>query len=302
MAIPDFQSIMRPLLVYLADGKEHSNQEIHEALENVFPMTEGEKLERLPSGRQRVYVNRVAWAMSYLKLAGLLKSPRRSFYKISQRGIEALEIFPERITCKELMRYPEYAAWRQGTKANGPGSAKDECAVESTPEDQIELGVQQVTQRVSKDLLETIKACSPRFFEKLVIDLLLAMGYGSSRREAGQLTSRGSDEGIDGIISEDKLGLDLIYIQAKKWENNVSRPEIQKFAGALQGKRARKGIYITTSTFTRDAEEYAKAIDSKIVLINGLRLAELMLEHGVGVTTIQTFSLKKIDTDYFLEE
>lgn len=302
MAIPDFQSIMRPLLTQLADGKDYSNKEIHAALENAFQMSEEEKQQRVSNGGPRVYVNRIAWALMHLKLAGLLESPRRACYRISPRGLEALKTFPERITCKELMRYPEYEAWRRGSKVETQEPVNDECMVESTPEEQIELGVARVAEKVSKELLETIKSCSPGFFEKLVIDLLLAMGYGGSRQEAGQLTGRSGDEGIDGIISEDKLGLDLIYVQAKKWEGNVSRPEIQKFAGALQGKRARKGIFITTSAFTREAEEFAKAIESKIVLISGLRLAELMIEHDVGVTTTKTFALKKVDTDYFLEE
>jgi len=281
---------------------EHSNQEISEALEDVFPMTQEEKQQRLPSGKQRVYVNRIAWAKSHLKQAGLLESPRRGYFRISSRGFVALKNFPERLDCKTLMQFPEYAAFRQGNRTDEQERTKDDCIIEKTPEEQIEFGIERITKNVSKELLETIKNCSPRFFEKLVIDLLLAMGYGGSRQEAGQLTSRGSDEGIDGIINEDKLGLDLIYVQAKKWENNIGRPEVHKFAGALQGKRARKGIFITTSAFTRDAEDFVNAIESKIVLINGHRLAELMIEHGVGVTTAQVFSLKKVDTDYFLEE
>ncbi len=308
MAIPDFQSILLPLLNYLSDGEEHSNQDIYEALESHFKMTDEEKKEFLPSGKQRVFVNRAAWAKSYLKQADLVEAVRRGYYKITELGKKVVfEDKPARIDIQFLMKFPAFVAFRSG-RNNGEQQAEkvnkqiDVCASEKTPEEYIEFGFNAVSQKIRQELQATIKSCSARFFEKMVVDLLLSMGYGGSRQEAGALTSKGSDEGIDGIINEDKLGLDVIYIQAKHWENNVSRPEIQKFAGALQGKRAKKGIFITTSGFTKEAHEFVKSIDNKIVLIDGERLAELMVEHNVGVDVVQAFYLKKVDADYFAEE
>lgn len=308
MAIPDFQSIMLPLLVYLSDGNEHTNQEIYDALEKQFGMTDKEKKELLPSGKQRVFINRVAWAKSYLKQAELVEAIKRGHYKITESGKNvALNDRPETIDINYLMKFPKFVSFRQG-KANDDQNVSQKAkqhnlfVPEKTPEEYIEFGFNSIDQKLKQEIVSSIKGCSFHFFEKLVIDLLLAMGYGGSRQEAGKLTSKGSDEGIDGIINEDKLGLDVIYVQAKRWESNISRPEIQKFAGALQGKRAKKGIYITTSTFTREAHEFIRSIDSKIVLIDGERLAELMIEHDVGVAIVQTFQIKQINTDYFAEE
>lgn len=302
MPIPDFQSTMLPLLRFLGDGKLRSNQEIYEALEGQFSLTDEEKRQLLPSGKQRVFINRVAWAKSHLKQAGLLDSPRRGYYRITERGRTLLESNPRSIDCRRLQEFPEYVDFRTGKKTPHESEPQDVCSEEQTPEEIIELGFKKINHNLAQELLSSIKGCSSRFFERLVIDLLLAMGYGGSRQEAGKLTGEGSDEGIDGIINEDKLGLDVIYVQAKRWENGVSRPEIQKFAGALQGKRAKKGVYITTSSFTPGAIDFAKSIDSKIILIDGERLTELMIEHGVGVSIVQTYHLKKVDADYFLEE
>lgn len=304
MSIPDFQSIMLPLLVLLADGAEHSNQEIYEGLENQFGMTEEEKSRLLSGGKQTVFINRIAWAKTHLKQAGLIESSRRGVYKISALGENIVrKEKPSRIDVRYLMRFPSFVQFRQG-KANSKENeaVTERYGTEITPEEHIEFGMNSIAQKVKQELLLNIKSCSFYFFEKLVIDIILAMGYGGSRHDAGKLTKRGSDEGIDGIINEDKLGLDVIYLQAKRWENTIGRPEIQKFAGALQGKRAKKGIYITTATFTKEAYEFASSIDSKIILIDGDRLAELMIEHDVGVTTMQVFRLKKVDSDYFVEE
>ncbi len=171
-----------------------------------------------------------------------------------------------------------------------------------TPEDHIALGYQQIREALAADLLRSIKECAPDFFEQLVVDLLLAMGYGGSRQDAGQAVGRGGDGGIDGIIKEDRLGLDAIYIQAKRWEGVVGRPEIQKFAGALQGQRARKGIFLTTSSYTKEAREFAASIDSKIILIDGEALASLMIDYGVGVTDVASYLVKRVDSDYFGQE
>lgn len=307
MAIPDFQSIMLPLLKYFSDGNEHSNQDTYDALEDQFSMTENEKKELLPSGKQRIFVNRVAWAKCYLKQAGLLDTVRRGYYRITALGHKV--VFDDKLdslNINYLMQLPSFAEFRKGRHNGTQKRAHDLCGEDNcnngkTPEEYIESGIAAVEYKIRREIIENIKNCSYRFFEKLVIDLLLAMGYGGSRQEAGKLTSRGSDEGIDGIINEDILGLDVIYVQAKRWENTIGRPELQKFAGALQGKRAKKGIYITTSVFTKEAQEFAKSIETKVILIDGERLAMLLVEHNVGVTIVQTFQLKKLDTDYFVE-
>jgi len=308
MAIPDFQSTILPVLKYLSDGKERSNQEIYDALENQFDMTEEEKKELLPSGKQRVIINRIAWAKSYLKQANLVEAVKRGYYKITDAGMDVVfNKNPDKIDINYLMQFPSFVAFKHGKSTDAQKISSftmqsEVCSSEKTPEEYIEFGFNSIEQKLKQEIMASIKGCSFRFFEKLVIDLLLSMGYGGSRQEAGKLTNKGSDEGIDGIINEDKLGLDVIYIQAKRWDSNISRPEIQKFAGALQGKRAKKGIYISTSIFTREAHDFAKSIDNKIILIDGDRLAELMIEHNVGLSVVQTFNLKKVDTDYFSEE
>jgi restriction system protein len=299
MAIPDFQTIMLPLLQYFSDKKTHSNQNTYEVMAERFRLTEEELSELLPSGKQSVFSNRVAWAKSHLKQAGLIESPERGVYRITERGLEVLRDAPERITISYLRKYPEFRRFRgeRDTEPIPPVGANDE----KTPQEHIEYGYQQIKEELTEEILKQVKACSPFYFEKIVVDLLLAMGYGGSRAESGQVTQKTGDGGIDGIINEDKLGLDVIYIQAKRWENPVSRPEIQKFAGALQGKRAKKGIFITTSSFSRESHEFARSIDSKIILIDGERLAKLMIEHNVGVVVGQTYEIKRMDSDYFIE-
>lgn len=299
MAIPDFQSIMLPLLAYISNKEMFTNQDIADHLADYYLLTEHEKYELLPSGKQRVFLNRIAWAKSHLKQAGLIISPKRGFYKISDRGLKLLDRPPERIDIKYLKRYPEYVAFRAGK--NGK-HVKEDSSESKTPQEYIEYGYKQIENELSEAILYEVRSSSPYRFERIVVDLLLAMGYGGSRAEAGQVTRSSGDGGIDGIINEDKLGLDVIYIQAKRWEGTVGRPEIQKFAGALMGKKAKKGIFITTSAFTSEAEQYARDIDSRLILIDGERLAKLMIEHNVGVSVAHTYEIKKVDSDYFLEE
>lgn len=308
MAIPDFQRIMLPLLKYLADGKEHSSQDIYDSMEKAFPLSREEREALLPSGKQRVFVNRIGWAKSYLKLSELIESTQRGFYKITNNGLRALEDndlshidvkFLFSVSNLFVKRYGKQRKKAAQPEANLGNGISDHGR---TPEEDIEAGLSAIDNALTQELLTKVRSCSPRFFEKVVLELLLKMGYGGSRQDAGSLTGKGSDEGIDSIINEDRLGLDSIHIQAKRWNNTVSRPEIQKFAGALQGKRAKKGIYITTSSFTKEALTFTKAIDSTIVLIDGERLARLMIEYGVGVTTVQTFRIKRIDSDFFIEE
>lgn len=302
MATPDYQSVMLPLLKFAGDGKEHSLRETIEALADEFELTEEERKELLPSGQQATFDNRVGWARTYLKKAGLLQSTRRGYFQITERGIEVLKQNPPEITASFLRQFPEFVEFQKPQQLKVDKAAEQRIDESRTPEEEIEAAYQRVRQGLAAELIQTIKSCSPTFFERLVIDLLVKMGYGGTRKDAGQAIGRSGDGGIDGIIKEDRLGLDIVYVQAKRWDGAVGRPEIQKFAGALQGQRARKGIFITTSTFTQEAQEYVSRIDSKIVLIDGDALAQLMIDYNIGVTTISSYELKRVDSDYFTEE
>lgn len=302
MAIPDYQSIMLPLLIFAGDKQEHSLRETIEFLAQKFILTDDERKELLPSGRQPTFDNRVGWARTYLKKAGLLDSTKRAYFQITSRGLAVLKSKPREIDNQFLKQFPEFIEFQ----GQGKGTSKKkevEKIGEQTPEEEIEAAYQQVQQGLAYDILQTVISCSPAFFEQLVVDLVVKMGYGGTRRDAGQAIGKSGDGGIDGIIKEDRLGLDIVYIQAKRWDtSSIGRPELQKFAGALQGRRARKGIFITTSTFTKNAIEYASSIDTKIVLIDGGMLAQLMIDYSIGVNTIATYELKRIDNDYFTEE
>ncbi len=301
MAIPDYQSIMLPLLKYAADGKDHPIREAIDALADQFNLTEQEKRELLPSGQQAIFDNRVAWARTYMKKAGLLEAPRRGHIQITKRGMDIIAQRPPRVDVDFLEQFPEFIEFRtlRHPKSEPGGQPTD---LNRTPEELLETAYQNLRENVANDLLQQIKTSRPALFERIVIGLLVSMGYGGSLKDAGQAIGKSGDEGIDGIIKEDRLGLDIIYVQAKRWEGTVGRPEIQKFAGALQGQRARKGIFITTSDFTRDAYEYASRIETKIVLIDGQELAQHMIDHNIGVTPVSTYEIKRIDTDYFTEE
>jgi restriction system protein len=301
MSIPDFQTLMLPLLHHLADGAERNNQETLDALAKEFNLTDAERTQLLPSGNQTVFRNRVAWAKAHFKRAGLIESPQRGIYRITDRGRKVLAGGPERIDLKFLDRFPGHREFR-GTAKTENETGVTAQASEMTPEEHIALGYQQIREELAADLLRRIKECPPEFFEQLVVDLLLEMGYGGSRQDAGKAVGRSGDGGIDGIIKEDRLGLDAIYIQAKRWESAVGRPEVQKFAGALQGQRARKGILITTSSLTKEAREFVSAIDNKIVLIDGQMLANLMMDCGIGVTEVGTYVVMRVDSDYFGQE
>ena len=244
MAIPDYQKLMLPLLKFAHDRQEHSLRAAIDTIAADLGLSEAERKELLPSGQQAVFDNRVGWARTYLKKAGLLRSERRGYFQITDAGLELLKSRPETITAKSLYDYPEYREFVG--KSNKPDGDSSAAANEnSTPEEILEDSYQILRHNLAQELLQKVKESSPVFFEKLVVELLVKMGYGGSRKDAGEAIGKSGDEGIDGIIKEDRLGLDTIYIQAKRWENVVSRPEIQKFAGALQGQRARKGIFIT---------------------------------------------------------
>lgn len=301
MAIPDYQSVMLPLLKFAGDGQEHSLREAIETLAGEFELTGEERAELLPSGQQAVFDNRVGWARTYLKKAGLLTSTRRGYFEITDRGRQVLRHEPDEITNAFLMQYPEFVEFRTPKRDQRESVDVDEAETK-TPEEEIESAYLKVRRGLAAELIQTIADQSPAFFERIVIDLLVRMGYGGTRKDAGRAIGRSGDGGIDGIIKEDRLGLDIVYVQAKKWANPVGRPEIQKFAGALQGQRARKGIFITTSSFTQDAEEYVSRIDNKIILIDGETLADYLIDFNVGVTTAATYDLKRMDSDYFTEE
>jgi len=302
MPIPDYETLMLPILKLAGDGKEHLIKEATEVIIMEFGLTEQEQKQLLPSAATRVIVNRIGWAATYLKKCKLLESTKRGCFKITQNGIDVLRQNPAKIDNHFLQQFPEYYEFKKKKKKTRKKIEKSlDIDKSRTPEEILGEVYEELNQSLVEELIIKIKDSSPSFFEVLVIDLLVRMGYGGSRKDAGQAVGRSGDEGIDGIIKEDKLGLDAIYIQAKKWENNISRPEVQKFAGALQGKRAKKGIYITTSSFTKEAEQFASNIESKIILIDGERLAALMIEYNVGVSTITSYEVKKIDIDYFNE-
>lgn len=301
MAIPNFQMLTLPLLQFSSDGQEHSMTQAREALAEQFQLSKQERLELLPSGRQAVFANRVAWAKVYLQRAALLDSPRRGHFQITERGRTVLGNPPDRITVKYLERFPEFIEFRSLTKKEASESSVADMEGE-TPEERLESAYQRLRGEMAAELLQRVKACSPQFFERLVVEVLLKMGYGGSRREAGSAIGRAGDEGIDGIINEDRLGLDVIYLQAKKWEGTVGRPEVQKFVGALHGKRARKGILLTTGSFSAEAEQYVAAIDPKVVLIAGEQLAQIMIDFNVGVSPNVSYEIKRIDNDYFAED
>jgi restriction system protein len=297
---------MLPVLKMAADGEEHKFSQAVEALADQFNLSTEERSELLPSGSQAVFNNRVGWARSYLKQAGLLASPKRGFFTITQTGKELLAKYPEKIDISILEQYPEFIEFKNRKKDKSENEAQVEIATEQestlTPEDALASAYKQLRSALESEVLSSVKEASPSFFERLVVDLLVKMGYGGSRQDAGKALGKSGDGGIDGIINEDRLGLDVIYIQAKRWEGSVGRPEIQKFAGALQGQRARKGVFITTSFFTKEAIEYASLIESKIILIDGEHLSRLMAEHNVGVSTVGQYEVKKLDSDYFDNE
>jgi restriction system protein len=291
------------MLRVAGDGKEHSLAEARTRIASDFNLTEAEQEELLPSGRQSRFANRVAWAKVYLEQAGLLVSPRRGHFVISDRGREVLRTPPARIDIKFLEQYPEFIEFRAArTAPEGPSTpVASETPGAETPEEALEAAHDKMTASLASEVLARVKAGSSAFFERLVVELLLKMGYGGSRADAGQAVGKSGDEGIDGVISEDRLGLDIVYLQAKRWDGSVGRPEIQKFVGALHGKRAKKGVFITTGTFSAEAAAYVEHIDPKVVLIDGRRLAELMIDFEVGVTTARTYHVKRVDSDYFEE-
>ena len=301
MPVPDYQTFMLPLLQLASDQKEHTLSEAYDTLAAQFTLTESERIDMLPSGRQSRFENRVGWARTYLKKAGLIESAGRGRFRITQRGLAVLKSKPANITKEFLTQFSEFREF-QARQNVRPENGEEIGEHERTPDEVLDSAYQVLRRTLAQDLLDRIKGSSPRFFETVVVDLLLAMGYGGSGFDAGKIVGKSGEGGIDGIINEDKLGLDSIYVQAKRWSGTVGRPTVQEFAGSLAGQKARKGVLITTSQFSSEAKEYTERLEMKIVLIDGEQLAQLMIEHGVGVADKQVYAVKRIDEDYFAEE
>jgi len=299
MAVPDYQSLMLPLLKILGDGKDHKRGDVTEQLAEQFKLSDEDRHELLPSGKQSRFDNRVGWCRTYLGKALLLEKPSQGILRITERGATVLKAKPEKIDAHFLRQFEEFKEFTSVSKPGPTGNGEDEG---ETPEELLETSYQKLREALVHELVAKIKTCSPHFFERLVVELLVKMGYGGSRKDAGQAVGQSGDGGIDGIIKEDKLGLDAVYIQAKRWEATVGRPAVQTFSGSLDGPRARKGVFITTSNFSAEARDYVAHIDKKIVLVDGEQLANLMIDHGLGVADVASYSVKKLDLDYFDEE
>jgi restriction system protein len=313
MPIPTYDDMTQPLLELLGDGQEHHQRDLAPRLAAHFKLAEAELEEKLPNTAVTRFRHRLGWAGFHLRHAGLASLPRQGFLQITEEGKKFLATNPGRITRRTLMQFEpwrEYLLQLKTGSTDGSGSQQDEerngvddAAVEggATPEERINRGYADFRATLAADVLSRVKLCDPIFFERLVVDLLLKMGYGGSRAEAGQATKISGDGGIDGVINEDRLGLDAVYVQAKKWENSVGEPQLRDFVGALHAQRASKGVFITTSEFTANARTYVDRVGFKISLIDGRRLAELMIDFGVGVSLERAYEIKRIDSDYFEE-
>ncbi len=303
MSIPDYQTLMLPLLKALSDGRDHGVRDLTEHLADEFGLTADERRQLKTSGRQPLLDNRVQWAKFYLDKAGLVASPSRGVYRITERGLQVLSRNPPRVDVALLSQFPEFKEFKTGsTSVVADEDVSDSRETDETPEEALDSAYRQLRKTVEAELLQQVKAASPTFFEQLVVELLVAMGYGGSLKDAGQAIGRSGDGGIDGIIKEDRLGLDVIHVQAKRWEQTVGEPEVRAFAGSLDGVRAKKGIFLTTSAFSAQARGYVDRIDKRIVLIDGSELASLMFEFGIGVTRASAYEVKDVDPDYFLGE
>jgi len=305
MAIPDYETLMLPLLK-LAAKKPNDEQSILAAVNSLaaeFRLTEDERRELLPSGGTFKFSSRVSWAATYMKKAGLLEVPRRGHIRITRRGLDALKQNPTRIDGDLLAQYEEFREFQGRKKEKKESKEPTESSNKQTPIETIDIEYRRIREALASEILEKVKSCSPQFFEWLVVTLLVKMGYGGSLKDAGQAIGRSGDAGIDGVIKEDRLGLDNIYVQAKRWtDRNVGSPDIDQFAGALSKKKATKGIFITTSAFSKDALDSVKDYPTKIILIDGQQLAQFMIDFGVGVSVAQTYEIKKIDSDFFEEQ
>lgn len=296
MAVPIFEKFLYPFLYNLKDG-ELTLKELREKLISHFDLSTDDIQVKTKSGNTTQFNDRIGWARQYFRRALFIDIPKNGTYRITQRGIDFLKNHTD-LTIDDLMEYPEYAAYNS-TRKKKESKSDTTTVADLTPTEQLEQAFESIESDLAADLLAKVMEQSPAFFEQLVVDLLVKMGYGGSFADSAKVTQLSNDEGIDGIIYEDKLGLDKIYIQAKRWSNSVGRPVIQQFAGALFGQNATKGVFITTSTFSKDAKQYVVGLHQKIVLIDGQELAKFMIEYNVGVSTKKTYEVKRIDTDYF---
>jgi restriction system protein len=303
---PGYQAFMLPVLEALTDGAEHRIQDVIAAAADHFHLTPEDREQLLPSGRTHLYQNRIHWAATYLTHAGLTTKPRRAVIQLTDEGRRVLDTHPASIDVRYLERYPQFVEFRKGGTVATPSSStpggRTAEPVAETPEETLERAWKGLSQEVAADLLQRLLNTSPGFFEEIVVRLLVAMGYGGSYADAASVVGRSGDEGIDGIIKEDRLGLDAIYVQAKRWQGVVGRPVVQAFVGSLDGARARKGVLITTSSFSPDAKAYVRAIEKRVILIDGPTLTNYMIEYRVGVTPQQTYVVPKVDVDFFGEE
>ncbi|MEB2315320.1 MAG: restriction endonuclease [Xanthomonadaceae bacterium] len=301
MSIPDYQTLLLPLLRLAVADKARTLIQAEQLLADEFALSEAERNARLPSGQQTVLRNRVGWASFYLTRAELLVKPKRGVFFTTDAGRRLVESGKRELSVEDLMTNPRFAEFYRSRSAPDTDATGETAVSERTPDEALQDAYEVLRKELAAELQDRLQRGSPAFFEQVVVDLLVAMGYGGSRQDAGERIGKSGDGGIDGIIKEDRLGLDTIYVQAKRWQGSVGRPDIQKFVGALQGQRARKGVFMTTSTFSSDARAYVTNIDTKVVLLDGDEIAELMIDHGVGVTPVATFIVKRIDSDYFEE-
>jgi restriction system protein len=297
--IPDYQSLMRPVLQAAAD-QEISVKEVIELLTAELSLSQEEAAQLLPSGRQTVFANRVHWAKTYLKQAGLVSSTRRGYFRATEAGRAALST-DAKLDRRYLLQFPAFKEFVERSRpatAEPPGDCADEA---STPDEAIRQAFDQINTALTLDLIERVRSAPPEFFEALLVDLLIAMGYGGTSEEPGRALGRSGDDGVDGVIDQDPLGVDQIYIQAKRYQdgNAIGPAAIREFFGALSLKRAQKGIFVTTSTFTESATKTARDLGSRIVLIDGFTLARLMIKYGIGCRDEQVLHLKKLDGEYF---
>lgn len=299
MPVPDFQSFFLPVLRLSSDGNERTSAEIRDQIASEMKLSPEDLSQKLPSGVQTVFANRVAWSLVYLAKAGALERVKRGVFRITDRGKELLKLNVPKLTIKNLNVYPEFVAFHRSSPNGREDEPDDKPEKTETPEEQLASAYKVLRDALATDVLEAVKKASPTFFEELVVELLVRMGYGGSIEDAGKAVGRAGDGGIDGIIKEDKLGLDVVYVQAKRWASSCGRPLVQAFAGSLEGARARKGVFMTTSTFTQDALEYVQRIEKRIVLIDGKQLADLMIDYDIGVSVSQIYKVKRLDSDYF---
>jgi restriction system protein len=307
MAIPDYQTFMRPALEALAAADTLTSAEVAVRAADILNVPAKERELLLPSGKSLVFRSRAAWALTYMKHAGLVDTTRRGVYRITDGGRAVLTRRLSRVDNNVLSEFAEFQAFlarsraKEAAQISGSEPVVPDSTAIASPEEALETAYDTLRENLVSQLIDMLKGVSPSRFETIVVDVLQAMGYGGGRAGAARAVGRSGDGGIDGVIEEDRLGLDTVYVQAKRWENTVGRPAVQAFAGALQGQRAHKGVMITTSDFTGEARRYVETLSTRIVLIDGQRLAEMMIDHDVGVSAEAVYTLKRLDSDYFEE-